>query len=79
VKLLLSTDRVDPNAKDEQGVTPLMVAVHEGYEGIVKLILSVMEVNLKIQDSSIQKLLTLAEAEGHKDIAELLESYSYGS
>jgi ankyrin repeat protein len=80
VKLLLSTDRVDPNAKDdEQGVKPLMVAVHEGYEGIVELILSVMEVNLKIQDSSIQKLLTLAEAEGHKDIAELLESYSYGS
>jgi ankyrin repeat protein len=46
VKLLLSTNRVNSNAKDnKQGMTLLIVAVHKGYKDIVKLLLSTDRVN----------------------------------
>lgn len=39
VKLLLATDSVDPDTKDEVGFTPLFGAAHNGHEEVMKLLL----------------------------------------
>jgi ankyrin repeat protein len=38
VKLLLATDRVDPDSKDSNGRTPLWWAAGNGHEAVVKLL-----------------------------------------
>jgi ankyrin repeat protein len=38
VKLLLATDRVDPDSKDSYGRTPLSYAAASGHGAVVKLL-----------------------------------------
>jgi ankyrin repeat protein len=38
VKLLLATERVDPDSKDDGGGTPLSYAARNGHEAVVKLL-----------------------------------------
>ena len=43
--MLLDTGKVDPNAKDDDGWTPLMWAVVNGYNEIVEALLDTGRVN----------------------------------
>jgi ankyrin repeat protein len=74
LELLLSTGKVDVNAKDEYGFIPLMWAAQNGHTEIVKLLLSTRNVDVKVKDDGGLTPLTVAVREGHKDIFKLLLS-----
>lgn len=71
MKLLLEKG-VDMNMTDSSGVTPLSLAVMQGREAVVKLILLTRkaDVNLGISDGVTP--LSLAGVEGHEAIMKLL-------
>jgi ankyrin repeat protein len=50
VKLLLSTGKVDVNAKDKSGRTPLSWAAQKGYEAVVKLLLGTGKIDVNAKD-----------------------------
>jgi ankyrin repeat protein len=45
VKLLLAKDDVDPDSKDDDGLTPLSWAASSGYKALVKLLLATESVD----------------------------------
>lgn len=77
VELLLDTDRVDPDAKDEDGRTPLSWAAQMGNEKIVQLLLATISVDPDAMDNDGKTPLLRAAQNGHKKIFELLKNYSY--
>lgn len=54
VKLLLSTEDVDPDIKDRDGRTPLLFAAEQGYEGVVKLLLLTEDVDPDTKDRVVE-------------------------
>jgi ankyrin repeat protein len=53
VKLLLDKGRVDPNAKDHQGQTPLLYAAQFGTRSIVDLLFATGKIDPEIDIQSI--------------------------
>lgn len=72
VQLLLETDRVDLDAKDKNGRTPLSWAAQIGHEKIVQLLLDTEKVNPDAQDEDGQTPLSWAAQNGHETTVELL-------
>ncbi|WAO95272.1 Hypothetical protein NCS54_01288500 [Fusarium falciforme] len=73
VRLLLSTGKVDPDAKDGfYGRTPLSFAAENGHEAIVKLLLGTGKVDLGAKYYHGQTLLLFAAEKGHEAIIKLL-------
>jgi len=57
VKLLLSTCKVDVNAKDKDGRTPLLLVAEKGHKEVVKLLLSTGKVNVDAKENNRSTLL----------------------
>jgi ankyrin repeat protein len=65
-----------PNDWDEDGRTPMHIAVELGYIQIVKTLLSSPEIALDVPDSEMKTPLASASASGYTEIAKLLLSHS---
>ncbi|OBT59915.1 hypothetical protein VE03_10522, partial [Pseudogymnoascus sp. 23342-1-I1] len=72
VKLLLDTDNVDADSKNEVGLTPLFLTAENGHEAVVKLPLGTGKVDADSKDRYGQSLLLLAARGGHKAVVKLL-------
>ena len=72
--LLLQVGNIDTNARDNDGLTPLMRAAVNGYKDTVEVLLSVgkADVNAKNEDGLTPQ--TLAARYGHRDTVEVLLS-----
>jgi ankyrin repeat protein len=57
MKLLLETGKVDINAKDEDGRTPLSGAAERGYETVLKLLVERDKVGIDAKDGDGWTLL----------------------
>jgi ankyrin repeat protein len=58
--------------KNDEGETPLLLAVAGGHRDIVELLLATGEVDVNVEDDEGETPLLLAVAGGHRDIVELL-------
>ncbi|EWZ79105.1 hypothetical protein FOWG_16689 [Fusarium oxysporum f. sp. lycopersici MN25] len=72
VKLLLASDRLDPDTKDKNERTPLSWAAEEGHEAIVKLLLASGRVNPNVKDQYGWTPLWHAATKGYEAIVKLL-------
>ncbi|KAL8299133.1 hypothetical protein RB593_009145 [Gaeumannomyces tritici] len=72
VKLLLATDKVDADSKDNNGRTPLSWAAANGHEAVVKLLLGTGKVDVDSKDNNGQTPLSWAAANGHEAVVKLL-------
>jgi ankyrin repeat protein/Cdc6-like AAA superfamily ATPase len=72
LELLLKTGKIDTNAKDSYGRTPLMQAAENGYKDTMKLLLGTDKVYVNAEDNNGWTPLMLAAENGHKNIVELL-------
>ncbi|RYC78655.1 hypothetical protein BFJ63_vAg18472, partial [Fusarium oxysporum f. sp. narcissi] len=72
VKLLLATEGVGVDSKDEHGKTPLSLAAEDGHEGTVKLLLETEKVDVDSKDKDGWTPLLWAAAFGHEAIVKLL-------
>ncbi|OAA74311.1 Ankyrin repeat-containing domain protein [Akanthomyces lecanii RCEF 1005] len=72
VKLLLATDKVNVNAKDSSGQTPLSRAAENGHEAVVKLLLATDKVGVDAKDDDGLTPLMYAAGNGHEAVAKLL-------
>ncbi|KAJ2992155.1 hypothetical protein NUW58_g2262 [Xylaria curta] len=73
VKLLLESGKVNPNSKDDYGMTPLAWAAKEGHGPIVELLLEIGKVNPKGRDNNGLTALSWAFKNGHDSIAKRLK------
>lgn len=71
-KMLLQSDRVDPNFKTTCGMSPLLAATAGGHERVVKLLLDSKRVQVDLGDRFRRTALGKACASGNIEIAELL-------
>ncbi len=71
LRLLLSSEMFEPDAKDDHGRTALMHAAENGHERIVELLLD-MQVDPGAKDDCSRTALSLAAGKGHEHIAQLL-------
>jgi ankyrin repeat protein len=75
VKLLLSTGKVDVNAKDNGGRSPLSRAAEKGHEAVVKLLLSTGKVHVNAKSKFARRTPLLWAAEyGQPAVVKLLLS-----
>ncbi|KAF2737240.1 hypothetical protein EJ04DRAFT_123709, partial [Polyplosphaeria fusca] len=74
VELLLSTGKVDIDAKHNFGQTPLSWAAANGHEAVVKLLLSTGRVDVDAKYNHGQTPLSWAAANGHEAVVKLLLS-----
>ncbi|KAH8665516.1 ankyrin repeat-containing domain protein [Ilyonectria robusta] len=72
VELLLDTGKVNADAQNQWGLTPLSWATKQGHEAIVKLLLDTDTVDVNTEDWSGQSPLLWAAQEGHEGIVKLL-------
>ncbi|RYP09549.1 hypothetical protein DL764_001234 [Monosporascus ibericus] len=73
VKLLLGTENVDPNSKDDiWGQTPLLWAAQNGHEAVVKLLLATEKVDPDSKNNRGQTPLSWAARNGHETVVKLL-------
>ncbi|KAH7462318.1 hypothetical protein FOMA001_g18690 [Fusarium oxysporum f. sp. matthiolae] len=72
VKLLLATEGVGVDSKDEYGKTPLSLAATFGNEATVKLLLETEKVDVDSKDETGRTPLFLAAEDGHEAIVKLL-------
>jgi ankyrin repeat protein len=72
VKLLLDTGKVDINARDECGQTPLSWAAGNGHEAVARLLLARDGVDVDAKDNDGRTPLLLAASNGHEAVAKLL-------
>lgn len=77
VQLLLSTDRVDPDAKDKNGRSPLSWAAQIGHGKIVQLLLDTDQVDPDAEDKDGLTPLSWAAQNGHERTVELLRKRLY--
>lgn len=78
VKILLATDRVDPDCKDKYGTTLLSWAVENGYESIVELLLATDRVDPNSNGRDGRTPLSRAVKNGHGVIVKLLLATGLG-
>lgn len=71
-ELLLSTGKVDVNAKSTDGHTPLSLAASKGKTAIIKLLLEDANVNVHSKDGNGCTPLLLAASKGHNSVVKLL-------
>jgi ankyrin repeat protein len=74
VELLLSTNKVDVDARDDFGQTPLMLATQAGYKGVMELLLSTDKVDVDARSSSGGTPLIWTTKNGHETTVGLLRS-----
>ncbi|KAF2184913.1 hypothetical protein K469DRAFT_633216, partial [Zopfia rhizophila CBS 207.26] len=65
-KRLLATEKVDINAKDKYGRTPLLWAVENRHEAIVELLLATEKVDVDSKDADVRTPLWWAAGDGHE-------------
>jgi ankyrin repeat protein len=70
--VLLDTGKVDVNAKDNDGQTPLYWAVENGRKGIVKLLLDTDEADVDAKDKCGRTPLYWAAENAHEGIDKFL-------
>eukprot|EP01130_Rhizamoeba_saxonica_P014344 TRINITY_DN6260_c0_g1_i1.p1 TRINITY_DN6260_c0_g1~~TRINITY_DN6260_c0_g1_i1.p1 ORF type:complete len:1214 (-),score=247.54 TRINITY_DN6260_c0_g1_i1:28-3669(-) len=74
IEFLLNKTKVDPNATDKKGITPLMIAAKHGKSEVAKTLLDIDVVKEKIEyltDSNKWTALHYAAYHAHKEIVEL--------
>jgi pectate lyase len=64
-------DGIDVNAKDSQGMTPLLLAVQRGHKDIIDLLIA-KKADVNVKNETGQTPLDLAVRQNNKDIVELL-------
>ncbi|KAJ5343212.1 uncharacterized protein N7506_003036 [Penicillium brevicompactum] len=72
VELLLSTDRVNVNSKNETDQTPLSFAAMNGHASVVELLLATGKVDIDPKDLWGETPFFNAVGEGHRAIVEIL-------
>ncbi|KAK4232662.1 ankyrin repeat-containing domain protein, partial [Achaetomium macrosporum] len=73
--LLLGTGKVDVNATDNNGRTPLSWAAGNGHEAVVKLLLGTGKVDVNAKDKVYGLTpLSWAAERGHEAVVKLLRS-----
>ncbi|CAI4213229.1 unnamed protein product [Parascedosporium putredinis] len=72
MRFLLETGKVDPNAKDRGGQTPLILAAEAGHEAVVKLLLETGLVEVDVANNSGYTPLSFAAMNGHEAIVKQL-------
>ena len=72
MKLLLGTEDVDVNAKDEEGNTALQEATRRGYCDVVEVMLTSEKVDVNAKDDDGNTALHEAASRGYSDIVEVM-------
>ncbi|KAF9775393.1 hypothetical protein IL306_006504 [Fusarium sp. DS 682] len=72
VKLLLDSGKVDPDAKDKDGQTPLLQAAAHGHAAVVKLLLDSGKFDPEAKNPWGQMPISLAAMNGHAAVIKLL-------
>ncbi|KAI9861740.1 MAG: hypothetical protein M1813_005089 [Trichoglossum hirsutum] len=73
VKLLLATEKIDPDSKDNNGQTPLSQAARNGHEAVVKLLLATEKIDPDSKDNNDGWTpLSQAARNGHEAVVKLL-------
>lgn len=75
IQLLLATGKVDADAKDPEGRTPLSWAAGNGFIGMVELLLDTGQVDANTADDGGRTPLDWARHGGHVDMERLFLSY----
>jgi ankyrin repeat protein len=85
VKVLLGSNRLDPNLQTSRGITPLELSVslcldqnYVAFRVIAKLLLDTGKVNPLAKNSCGETLLDIARSGGLNELARLMESFSEG-
>jgi len=72
VEILLASERVDPNFRNNLGWTPLMTAAAQGHREIVRVLLSADRVDPHILNHKSRTALDVATNAGHTRIARII-------
>jgi ankyrin repeat protein len=72
IELLINSGKVDVDSKDNDGPTPLWIAVWYGYEAVVKLLLKTGKVDVDPKDKYGLTPLWIAASNGHEEVVKLL-------
>ncbi|OBS16221.1 hypothetical protein FPOA_13027 [Fusarium poae] len=72
VKMLVDTGKVDVDAKDNNGQTPLSWAAENGHEAVVKMLLDTGKVDVDAKDKGGQTPLWWAATNGHEAVVKML-------
>jgi ankyrin repeat protein len=72
LKLLFRAWNFNPNKKDSNGYTPLMIAAKNGHKDMVELLLSIGTLDINAMCSFRRTPLSWAALNGHKDTVEVL-------
>ena len=72
IKLLLGVGKIDVDAKDNHGFTPLMLAAYNGHTDTVELLLDTGEADVDARNNHQSTPLLLAAEDGHEGITEIL-------
>ncbi|SCO06114.1 uncharacterized protein FFB20_12469 [Fusarium fujikuroi] len=70
--LLVNTGKVNIDAKDKNGQTPLSRAAKNRHEAVVKMLLDTGKVNVNTRDKNSQTPLSRAAVIGHKAVVKML-------
>ncbi len=70
----MKNEELDINQCDYEGETPFYICCQKGYYEIVALLLSDKRLNFLSVTAKGRTPLSVAKSEGHKEIAELVES-----
>ncbi|PTB35243.1 hypothetical protein M441DRAFT_153889, partial [Trichoderma asperellum CBS 433.97] len=71
-KLLLATDGINVNARDNNSQTPLLWAAKKGYDTLVDLLLKSDGIDINAKDDWNKSSLLWATAKGHIAVVKLL-------
>ena len=72
VELLLSTNKINVDARNKRGRTPLSLAASSGHEPTVKLLLATGKVDIDSRDNNGWTPLSLAAYHGYESVVRLL-------
>lgn len=75
VRVLLDTGKVDVDAKDEDGQTPLLFVAARGYETMVRMLLDTGKVGVDAEDKHGRTPLSLTAEKGHENVVRRLHEF----